>query len=123
MLAALTENRTASVAGVIEADLVADSVRELAADRIRAGLGDWEGTATELLAELGKMVTDDVRRERSWPRQPNQLTTALKRAAPALRRIGVDIGLGRRQSGTGRRVVRVRSLHDGFPPTDLDLPY
>src|SRR5262249_36615861 len=49
----------------------------------------WEGTATELLAELTRQVGDDVARQRNWPRAGNALSAALARTAPALRRAGV----------------------------------
>ena len=123
MLAALEMNRAASVAGVIEADPVADAVRSFALDKLQNRLTSWEGTASDLLMQLGKDVGEEACRERSWPRQPNQITAALKRAAPSLRRVGVDVDLGTRAPGTGRRMVGMRFRPVGEAQSQSSHPH
>jgi hypothetical protein len=63
---------------VIDGDPVADAVLALVGDR-----GVWAGTASELLTR----VTPDPRPP-GWPRNPQAMSGALKRLAPALRASG-----------------------------------
>ena len=42
----------------------------------------------ELLKELGKRVDEDVRRYKTWPKQPQHLSRHLTRLAPVLRSQG-----------------------------------
>ena len=50
----------------------------------------WQGTATQLLDELERRA-GDASRGRNWPQGPRGLTNAMKRLAPALRRVGIGI--------------------------------
>ncbi len=70
--------------------------------------GIWEGTATQLLAELKEDVTPDYSqlRDRAWPRQANQLARQLMRLAPALREIPIHIEW-KREPGGARRLIHV----------------
>jgi hypothetical protein len=68
----------------------------------RMRVGRKEGTATELLSELKEYVDDDeLKRNRSWPRQPNFLSNRLNRIAPSLRKTGIDI---EQKTVNGRKV-------------------
>jgi hypothetical protein len=49
-------------------------------------LGNFEGTATDLLAELIEIVGDGAARSKVWPKSPSALSGALRRLAPNLRR-------------------------------------
>jgi hypothetical protein len=70
-----------------------------------AGLGDeWSGTASELLAALNGVASDEVRKERGWPKRANQLSNQIRRLAPNLRRVGVSVSTGRR-GGDGQRLL------------------
>ncbi len=64
-------------------------------------MGIWEGTATQLLAELKDDVTPDYSqlRDRAWPQQANQLSRQLMRLAPALREIQIHIEWKREPGG------------------------
>jgi hypothetical protein len=81
---------------VLEASTIADAVRQL---------GPFEGTATELLAQLDGRVPREVTLLRAWPRTPQGLTGMLRRLAPTLRKVGTrvtftdrpDLGVRRRQ--------------------------
>jgi DNA polymerase I-like protein with 3'-5' exonuclease and polymerase domains len=70
----------------LEADPVAVAVVKLMADK-----EEWEGTAMELLKELGTRVDEDVRRFKTWPKQPQHLSRHLKRLAPVLRAEGIEV--------------------------------
>lgn len=50
---------------------------------------EWHGTASDLLVTLG--VNQDLIDMKSWPRKPNVLSGRLKRAAPSLREIGIEV--------------------------------
>ena len=116
MLDALEVNRAASVAGVIEADPVAEAVQRFIDEKKR-----WEGTASDLLMQLGMEVAEDTKRERSWPRRPIQLSMALKRAAPALRRIGITIETAR-SAGTGQRRISIEQREIGKSASQSSHP-
>lgn len=67
----------------------------------------WEGTASELLAELTS--TGGNERSLGFPKSPKGLSSALRRLAPNLRAAGVGIYFNR-EGGTGRRSIRIRNI-------------
>jgi hypothetical protein len=99
-LDALEANRRSSDAVAIEALPVGPVLLTFL-----AGLGDeWSGTASELLAALNGVASEEVRRERGWPKRANQLSNQVRRLAPNLRRVGVSVGTERR-GGDGQRLL------------------
>jgi hypothetical protein len=64
----------------------------------------WSGSATELLAALNRVAHEEVRIERGWPKRANHLATQLRRLAPNLRRLGIDVRF-EREAGTGQRRI------------------
>lgn len=100
----------------LEASPVRPLVREFAQLQ-----SSWAGTASELLTELEAMgqgsaptggVTmqaphphgKDVTRHKSWPKNGRALSNTLRRLAPTLRAVGVQVTFGR-EAHTGRRVI------------------
>jgi len=77
-------------------------------------VGTWEGTAAELLRTLAGRVDDRTTRSRAWPSTARGLAGALRRAAPDLRALGVEVTWWR-EAQTGRRMVRL-----GAPQTAPD---
>lgn len=72
---------------------------------------EWEGTAKELLAELEKIADEATTKRKDWPDKPRVLSDALRRIAPAMRTIGIDIKTGLRKPGGNReRLVVIRKL-------------
>lgn len=71
---------------VVDADPVASAVKELVLTS-----GSWSGTSTQLLERIG---TDERTRRKDWPKSPQAMTGALKRAATALRAVGVNVEHG-----------------------------
>lgn len=65
--------------------------------------GDFEGTATELLAKLSSGVDT---RERGWPKNSRVLAGVLTRLAPNLRQAGIEIEQDRAQN---RKLWHIRS--------------
>ena len=102
-MAAYAGNRESAVELAVEADPVALAVRAMIADR-----DQWEGTATELLHELNERTQDHVRRNKRWPADGARLSNRLRRAAPALRTLGVKVIEPRRQGRASRKVWKIR---------------
>jgi hypothetical protein len=86
-------NRDQAVQGVIEGDTVAAAVRSMMAARTVRTV--WTGTASDLLGALAEVVGDSVAKSKTWPDGPRALAGRLRRAAPVLRKIGIEIGFGR----------------------------
>lgn len=51
----------------------------------------WEGTAAELLGQLTLKTPEHITRRKDWFAKPRQVSDSLRRLAPALRRVGVDV--------------------------------
>ena len=97
-------NRASGFELGIESDPVASSVRSL----IDKQSGPWEGSASELLPVLDQEVTEKVRQSRDWPSAPAALSNRLRRVAPMLRQIGIEVGLGTRLPTKDRkRLIRI----------------
>jgi putative DNA primase/helicase len=103
-LSAYAENRMRNVEETVEADSLAGAVRSLAEDRKQG----WLGTSTELLVEINGRVGLDVQREKGWPKDGTRLSSRLRRAAPGLRRLGIEVELDVREPKTGRRLVQIK---------------
>jgi hypothetical protein len=99
-------NRDEAVEGVIDADPVAASVRAVMATRT-----EWTGTASDLLGALAEAAGERVAKSKTWPDSPRALAGRLRRAAPFLRKIGIEISFGRE----GR--ARTRTIHIATTPT------
>jgi len=110
----------------LEASPVGPLVRDFAQQH-----SPWEGTASELLTVLetrvqggattqspqaGKGVTmhapkagSDVTKHKSWPKNGRALSNTLRRLAPTLRAVGVDVQ-HIREPGTGKRLITLTPL-------------
>jgi DNA polymerase-1 len=78
----------------------------------------FEGTATELLAALAARVDDGTKRQRAWPKDAARLSGDLRRLAPSLRLIGIEVEFlpGHR---AGRRLrITLSTDPEPTPPTD-----
>ena len=92
------ENRENAIERQVEDSRLATELRAIAAE------GKWEGTASDLLAKLNSRVGDEIQRRRWWPKSPRSLSGQVRRAAPGLRQIGVEITFDREPGGaTGKR--------------------
>ena len=101
-LKAYTGNRAGAHESILESSVVAVAVRALIANA-----REWSGTHSELLSTLTKAVDDPVRKERWWPKTPRGLSGALRRLAPNLREVGVNVTFCREHS---RRVVTIQTV-------------
>lgn len=84
--------------------LAADPVSEHVIDFMKTR-GEWQGTMTELLAELreGK----DGRPPDGFPTQPNRLSSTMRRLAPDLRKQGIDFSGPIKSGPKGVRLYRL----------------
>jgi hypothetical protein len=57
--------------------------------------GDWTGSATDLLDALTQLVDKPIRQRREWPKTPTTLGGQLRRLAPTLRSVGVEVAFHR----------------------------
>ncbi len=100
--AAFDKNMAEAVDGVLEGDPVAMSL--LAMLDKQPGRC-WKGRGSELLTQLSNWAPEGALRERSWPRNPQTLTSRLTLAAPSLRKKGIVIERGK---SNGERWVSIR---------------
>ena len=84
-LNAYTANTGNVAADVVSSDPVASAVAELVEQ-----LGNWSGTATDLLALLNSRVPPDMRPSKGWPTDGSRLSSRLKGASQALLAVGVN---------------------------------
>jgi hypothetical protein len=98
---AYAANRNAAIEGIIDADSIAASVREL-----MTGRNSWTGTAADLLRIS---VEHDSQTGNGAGRTKNARALAghLRRAQTFLRAVGVDIAFSR-EGRAGTRVIRIR---------------
>jgi hypothetical protein len=95
-------NRQAATENIIEADPLAERVREIMAER-----STWTGSASDLLRAGADVAGADVlRRNIAWPRNPRALAGRLRRAQTFLRTLGIEISFSR-EGRAGTRVIRM----------------
>jgi hypothetical protein len=84
-LSAYRDNRRSVSESAFEADSVAVAIRDFVATAHPDG---WEGTATQLLAEINQRASEGIRKTRSWPLTAQALGNRVERIAPLLRSQG-----------------------------------
>jgi hypothetical protein len=97
-LAAYGDNRQTAHSIVLESSPIVPPLLDLAAT------GEWEGSATDLLAELARRAGESVTRRQDWPKKAQGLSGKLWRLAPSLRTVGVTITFG---WGVKSRIIRL----------------
>lgn len=85
--------------------------------------GEWTGTASELLKLLSKRTEDIEKEGKEWPKQPNQLSKCLRRLAPALRGIGIDVTETRNHEGRFFTLRKAKENIDTTVTTDTLQAY
>ena len=101
--AAYTGNQQTAVADVVDADPVANAVRQLLTDK-----SGWEGTASDLLIALSGIVGERISKGRGWPDSARALSGQLRRTATFLRKMGIESEFIR-QGRNGTRMIRLYS--------------
>ncbi|HMB07344.1 MAG TPA: hypothetical protein VKP69_26890, partial [Isosphaeraceae bacterium] len=96
-------NRASANEVAVEASAVSLAIRGMMAQRQE----EWTGTATELLQLLVDQAVESATRDKDWPKTANALTNRLKRAAPAIRKVGVEIIFNPRTNSKRTITIRV----------------
>ena len=103
---AYTGNRAEAISAVIDASPVASAIRDL----IRSRPAPWEGTASELYAELSRIAGQRATKAMGWPANAQALSRRLNRVKSALRPAKIVID-NRRYA---KRLIRI-SAHPDNP--------
>jgi len=101
-LAAYSDNRDNANLSAIEASVIGPYVLMLNQQD-----SNWQGTMTELLAELVQLAPEEVTKQRNWPKRPHDLGGRLIRITPNLRAEGINVEEGK--IDRNRRYVRIYS--------------
>ena len=81
---------------------------------------NFVGTASDLLAELGKTVTEEQRKSPDWIKSPRVLGRRLARLAPELRKRNIEITTGTRVANA--RIIKLELVQPPPPPIIPDPP-
>jgi hypothetical protein len=100
-VAAYGGNIEEAIEVVLEADQVATVLRSYIEKNSK-----FSGNASELLEALNGIVPESQRKAKGWPKRPNLLSAILRRQAPPLRKVGIDIQFER--EGRKRWVTIIR---------------
>jgi hypothetical protein len=100
--AAYNANRSRSMTDVVANDPIVIALTALA---LKAPV---RATATDLLKKLNEQVGDDRRVRYGWPAHPNQLTKMLRRLAPPMRAMGIEVNLDRERDAKNVKLIEVR---------------
>jgi len=108
-LLAYGANREAAHDLAREASLVAGPLQHFVET-----MGVWTGTATDLLDALTTTVAEHIRRKREWPNTATVLGGQLRRLAPTLRTVGVEVTFNR---GARQRTITLMLVKAGMAPS------
>ena len=67
----------------------------------------FEGTATDLLDEINDCYQWPQKPPAGLPRLPNRLSGQLRRLAPPLREVGIEVEMGRNRDAKNRNLIRI----------------
>jgi hypothetical protein len=114
-LRALERNRDEVHQLAVEAAAIGPSLYAIARET-------FEGTASELLEELNLLAGEQTRKQPGWPKSAASLSNRLRRLAPNLRGLGVEVTIWRETTGKKRRLVRISALTSAPTPATNDPP-
>jgi hypothetical protein len=103
-LTAYSANRADANQHALEADPLTPFVVKLA-----DAMGSWTGTANALLKELRQIAGDDWGPKDRMPSDARSLSGRLKRLAPNLREVRVEVSFWREAGGKRSRMIGVKS--------------
>ncbi len=72
--------------------------------------GIWQGTSSELLADLEEYASERTLKQYGWPKNPNQLGKDIDRLAPALREIDISIERSRSVDKSRARLIQMKLI-------------
>ena len=113
-MAAYTGNIQEAVETVLEAEQVATILRAY-----MDTTPQFAGTATELLKALNDVASETQQKAKGWPKSPAVLAKRLRRIAPPLRKIGIDVALGRENR---QKWITIAQVKVGETPSHPSAP-
>ncbi len=113
---AYRENRERIHQAAIDNDAIATHILMLMERQPR-----FQGTASQLLAALNEVASEEQRRSPDWIKSPRVLGRMLVRLAPELRKCGVEARTGLRAMGQRLVVLEYHPLEAESPPPDLPV--
>ncbi|HIO72982.1 MAG TPA: hypothetical protein EYN38_07765 [Flavobacteriales bacterium] len=108
---AYNDNLSTAVGIGLESDVLAQAMIDFQKDVVT-----WDGTATELLNALEENVPDKILKSKLWPKAANTLSNRLKRLAPVLREVGIEIVFGSRDGKKRSRIISIRKYSEKIGP-------
>ena len=103
-LRAYAANRETLNESAIESCMIAEPLM-----KFLNGREQWEGTASELLQNLGAQAGERTTKQREWPKKPHVLSGHLRRIAPNLRQMDINIEFYRETNAARRRRISIRT--------------
>jgi hypothetical protein len=81
---------------------------------------EFHGTASDLLKVLSNSIPESQRKAKGWPKRPNALSRILRRIAPPLRKVGIDVKLDRNKHGSAIAITaRVAQTSSSASPSSF----
>jgi hypothetical protein len=114
-IAGYTGNIKEAVETVLENDQVAAVLRTYM-DRTSDG---FKGTAADLLITLNDVASEPQQKAKGWPKRPAILAKTLRRIAPPLRKIGIDVAFERENR---QRSIIIAPVKVGKTPSQPSPP-
>ncbi len=116
-LAAYAVNRQAVNQMALEGSSLAETLQSFISER-----SVWQGTSSQLYEELNRLVPDKIRdNKKLWPSTPVVLSKQLRRLAPNLRHIGIEINFDLRAINKKRtRLLEIQFYPDVGVNLDKD---
>ena len=100
-------NRGEAVELGLEMSPIAPNIRALIDRKQR-----WTGSAKDLLELIISEKSEVELRAPTMPKSPQAVRNHLKRLAPALRAIGIEVIFGQRKAGTGQRLITIEKASE-----------
>ena len=107
-------NRAEAHESALDGSLIAAPVAAVAGD-------GFEGTATDLLVLLASHAGEEAVRQRGWPTSASRLSVELRRLAPNLREVGIEIEVDFKLPAS-RRGIAIRTATENTVPTVPTVP-
>ena len=109
---AYNENRSTAVGIGLESDVLAQAIIDF-----QNHYPTWDGTATDLIDALEENVSEKILKSKLWPKAANMLSNRLRRLAPVLREVGIEVEfLGAREGKKRNRLISIRECSEKTGP-------
>src|SRR5215831_16877038 len=79
----------------------------------------FTGTAADLLKALNDVASETQQKAKRWPKSPALLAKTLRRSAPPLRKIGIDVAFDREKR---QRKIIIVPVNVGETPSQPSPP-